>query len=256
MKFYLCIILNISICFSLLAQSESNTSFQGCGSGVIDLTEISSAGSNLFILHLPNNCYDCSLPISQIESLRQGEKETKFFLAIPTDGANLTCQSAKSWLQSKGLDFFTILKYPKGYNPAPTAALVYTFIKPGELGEVAAAEEILPEPIPDAVDPAVEAAENDEQLNLGPVEFAITDFYPNPFEDLVTLNFSTPQEENMVVRVLDIVGNEVYNGVFCINEEKSEVSFLIGDKDRLNSGVYLLRVELEDKVETLRLFKD
>lgn len=251
-KLYLCVILSILIAFSASAQDGEEAAFSNCMGQTVDLEALSSAGKTLFILHLPHDCKNCSLPLKQIEALRAEDSDARFFLAIPSDESTLNCNTAKLWLQNKGLAFFSLLKYPEGYNPAPTAALVYTLIKPGDLSEETTAEEILPDPVivspPDDVDTP--------PVNLGPVEFAIRDFYPNPFEDEVTLNFSTPQEEDLVVRVLDIVGNEVYSGAFCINQEKSEVSFLVGNKDELNAGVYLLRVELSDQVETIRLFKD
>lgn len=233
------------------AQEGDSGGFSNCNGQIVDMESLSSSGKTLFILHLPHDCKNCSLPLTQIQSLKESDANVKFYLAIPSDQSSLDCNTAKMWLMSKGLSFFTVLKYPEGYNPAPTASLVYTLIKPGDLSDETA-EDILPEP---AVEPAADLSEPDE-LDLGPTEFAIRDFYPNPFEDEVTLNFSVPQEEDFVVRVLDIVGNEVYTGAFCVNDEKNEVSFLVGPKDELNSGVYLLRVELSDRVETLRLFKE
>jgi hypothetical protein len=252
-KIYLCVFLSILIASVSFSQEEQEVAFKNCSGQAVDLEALSNAGKTLFILHLPNDCKNCSLPMTQIETLRNGDGDTRFFLAIPSEQTNLNCNTAKLWLQTKGLSFFSLLKYPDGYNPAPTAALVYTLIRPGDLSDETTAEEIMPDPV--VVSPA-DVAVDTTPVDIGPVEFAINDFYPNPFEDEVTLNFTTPGEEDLVVRVLDIVGNEVYSGAFCVNEEKSEVSFLVGPKDQLNSGVYLLRVELSDQVETIRLFKD
>lgn len=251
-KFYICLFLSTSILFNVSsAQDGDGGGFTNCNGQVVDMEGISENGKTIFILHLPHDCKNCSLPLTQIQSLKDEDANVRFFLAIPREKTSLDCNTANMWLISKGLSFFTVLKYPEGYNPAPTASLVYTLIKPGDLSDETT-EDILPEP---AEEPVADVVEPDE-LDLGPTEFAIRDFYPNPFEDEVTLNFTVPQEEDLVVRVLDIVGNEVYTGAFCVNDEKNEVSFLVGPKDELNSGVYLLRVELSDRVETLRLFKE
>ena len=84
--------------------------------------------------------------------------------------------------------------------------------------------------------------------NSAPVDFALQQNFPNPYNPTTTIYYSIPELSNIVLMVYDVLGNEVSE---LINEEKQpgyyEVSF---DATGLPSGVYFYQLKAGEFVET------
>ncbi len=78
-----------------------------------------------------------------------------------------------------------------------------------------------------------------------------TSAHPNPFNPSTTINFTLPNESNVVLRVFDVLGREVAE---LLNEVKSEGSHSVYfDASSLSSGVYFYTIEAGDKIITNRI---
>jgi hypothetical protein len=91
-------------------------------------------------------------------------------------------------------------------------------------------------------------AENEANL---PLEYALTQNYPNPFNPSTKIKYSIPQSSNVVIKVFDILGNEIET---LVNEEKSignyEVQF---DATNLPSAIYFYQLQAGNFVETKKM---
>ena len=81
--------------------------------------------------------------------------------------------------------------------------------------------------------------------------FNLSDNFPNPFNPTTTINYSIPKKSNVVIKVYDILGNEIEA---LVNEEKStgnyEVEF---DGSKLSSGVYFYQLKAGEYIETKKM---
>jgi hypothetical protein len=75
--------------------------------------------------------------------------------------------------------------------------------------------------------------------------------YPNPFNPTTRIKYSVPQSSNVVLKVFDILGNEIET---LVNEEKSigiyEVQF---DARGISSGVYFYTLTAGNFVENKKM---
>lgn len=77
-------------------------------------------------------------------------------------------------------------------------------------------------------------AKTDENL---PREFLLSDNYPNPFNPSTTITFSLPKKEHVVLKVFDVLGNEVLE---LVNETREAGTYRVDfDAADLASGVYI-----------------
>ena len=77
-------------------------------------------------------------------------------------------------------------------------------------------------------------------VNLIPKEFLISQNYPNPFNPTTVINYSVPKTSFIMLKVYDVLGNEV---AILVNEEKQAGSYKIEfNANRLASGVYFYRM--------------
>lgn len=75
---------------------------------------------------------------------------------------------------------------------------------------------------------------------------------PNPFRDQVVLNIAKIKDAQVKIIVLDVIGNQLYSSV-----EKAEVGYTKTiDLQRYAAGIYLMRVEYNDQMKTVRLVKE
>lgn len=90
--------------------------------------------------------------------------------------------------------------------------------------------------------------ENETQL---PKEFALIQNYPNPFNPSTTLTYHLPKTANVVLKVYDVLGNEIAT---LVNEEKPagvyDVEF---NGSGLSSTVYFYQLKANQFVETKKL---
>jgi hypothetical protein len=85
------------------------------------------------------------------------------------------------------------------------------------------------------------SVEDDEIEGGIPVEFTLLQNYPNPFNPSTKIKYTVPQSSNIVIKVFDILGNEIET---LVNEEKPvgtyELTWYAGN---LPSGVYFYRIQ-------------
>jgi hypothetical protein len=86
---------------------------------------------------------------------------------------------------------------------------------------------------------------------LIPTVFNLYQNYPNPFNPSTKIKYSIPQQFNVVIKVFDILGNEIET---LVNEEKQAGAYEITwYAEGLPSGVYFYRLQAGDFVETKKM---
>ncbi len=82
-------------------------------------------------------------------------------------------------------------------------------------------------------------------VDLGlPETYLLEQNYPNPFNPKTVINFQTPKEGLITLKVYDILGNETAT---LINENKTAGSYSIEfDASQLTSGIYYYKLTAED----------
>ena len=80
---------------------------------------------------------------------------------------------------------------------------------------------------------------NKEIISLN--DFALFQNYPNPFNSTSVIRYSVPQTSKVVIKVFDILGNEIET---LVNEEKSIGSYEITwIAENLPSGIYFYKIQ-------------
>ncbi|MDH3267924.1 MAG: YCF48-related protein [Ignavibacteria bacterium] len=91
----------------------------------------------------------------------------------------------------------------------------------------------------------------EEQNNGVPTEYNLTQNYPNPFNPSTTIKYSIPQSSNVVIKVFDVLGNEIET---LVNEEKPVGTYeLTWNAPNLPSGVYFYQLRAGSFVETKKM---
>ena len=84
-----------------------------------------------------------------------------------------------------------------------------------------------------------------------PTEFPLRQNFPNPFNPITTIQYSIPNRSNVVLKIYDILGNEVRT---LVNEEKEQGVYTINfDANNLASGLYLYRIQAGSFIETIKM---
>jgi hypothetical protein len=92
--------------------------------------------------------------------------------------------------------------------------------------------------------------EGTEDENL-PTEFTLDQNYPNPFNPVTTMQYSIPQRSNVILKVYDVLGNEVAT---LVNEEKPAGSYEVEfSAAGLSSGIYFYQLQAVNFVETKKM---
>ncbi len=90
----------------------------------------------------------------------------------------------------------------------------------------------------------------DADLNV-PTDFSISQNYPNPFNPSTKIEFQLPQEENVSMKIYDILGNEVAQ---IINEKRVAGSYIVElDGSNLTSGIYFYHISAGKFSQTKKL---
>jgi hypothetical protein len=89
------------------------------------------------------------------------------------------------------------------------------------------------------------------EKQTGPVTFKLNQNYPNPFNPKTTISFSLPKEENVTLRVYDLIGNEVDN-LFegKLASGKHEISW---SADNFASGIYFYTLHTDNVTMTKKM---
>jgi len=91
----------------------------------------------------------------------------------------------------------------------------------------------------------------EEEIDEIPTEYYLSQNYPNPFNPNTKIRYSVSQYSNVVIKVFDILGNEIET---LVNEEK-----LIGTyevtwyAEKLSSGVYFYQLRAGDYFDTKKM---
>jgi hypothetical protein len=87
--------------------------------------------------------------------------------------------------------------------------------------------------------------------NLVPVDFVMHQNFPNPFNPSTTIYYSIPELSNVVLKVYDVLGNEVS---ILVNEQKSAGNYKVEfDATELPSGIYFYKLQAGSFVETKKM---
>ncbi|HEY6905888.1 MAG TPA: T9SS type A sorting domain-containing protein, partial [Ignavibacteriaceae bacterium] len=84
-----------------------------------------------------------------------------------------------------------------------------------------------------------------------PMEYALFDNFPNPFNPSTTINYQLPKTGFVTLKVYDILGKEVAT---LVNEQKNQGRYSVNyDASRLASGVYIYQIRVNDYVSSKKL---
>jgi len=87
--------------------------------------------------------------------------------------------------------------------------------------------------------------------NILPDEYALEQNYPNPFNPTTKIKYSIPQSSKVVIKVYDVLGNEITT---LVNEEKPIGSYeLTWYAEGLPSGIYFYRLQAGSFIETKKM---
>jgi len=90
---------------------------------------------------------------------------------------------------------------------------------------------------------------DDEELLAN--QFELKQNYPNPFNPSTRINFSVPDASFIILKVYDILGNEV---AVLVNEEKQAGNYQIDfDASELTGGVYFYQLTTNSFVDTKKM---
>jgi photosystem II stability/assembly factor-like uncharacterized protein len=91
----------------------------------------------------------------------------------------------------------------------------------------------------------------EDEIDKIPTEFLLSQNFPNPFNSSSVIRYSIPQRSNIVVKVYDILGNEIET---LVNEEKTAGTFeLTWNASNLPSGVYFYQIKAGSFIETKKM---
>jgi flagellar hook assembly protein FlgD len=84
-----------------------------------------------------------------------------------------------------------------------------------------------------------------------PSDYILYQNYPNPFNPTTTFRYSIPQTSKVVIKVYDILGNEVAT---LMDEEKSVGTYeLTWNAASLSNGIYFYQLKAGDYVSTKKM---
>jgi hypothetical protein len=103
--------------------------------------------------------------------------------------------------------------------------------------------------------------EVENQSNEIPSQFTLEQNYPNPFNPSTKIRYSVPQSSNVIIKVFDILGNEIET---LVNEEKPagtyEITWYaanlpsgISARGGYASGIYFYTINAGSFIETKKM---
>ena len=192
-----------------------------CASSVFDYTT-SNLTSNYNDLYYSQNQNNCLVRISSANYL-----------------------TLEEWQQYSGKDSSSITEMPNFIEPyLHIDETIYTNIDSGAT-PISGIDADIDGHIRNPLTPDIGADEFDGPVGIyeeltQPVSFILGQNYPNPFNPSTKIKYSIPHSSNIVIKVFDILGNEV---VTLVNEEKRagtyEITWNTAD---LPSGVYFYQL--------------
>jgi photosystem II stability/assembly factor-like uncharacterized protein len=90
-----------------------------------------------------------------------------------------------------------------------------------------------------------------EEIDETPTDFSLSNNFPNPFNPLTKIKYSVPSSSNVLIKVFDILGNEIET---LVNQEKTTGTYEITwYAEQLPSGVYFYKLQAGSFVETKKM---
>ena len=91
----------------------------------------------------------------------------------------------------------------------------------------------------------------EQEISEIPTDYKLSHNYPNPFNPSTNIRYSIPQSSNIVIKVFDILGNEIET---LVNEDKPVGTYEITwYAEKLSSGIYFYRLQAGSFVETKKM---
>ena len=115
-----------------------------------------------------------------------------------------------------------------------------------------------PRPNPPGTKPDMGAYESplsvsgvEDYLSQIPNTYSLEQNFPNPFNPVTKIKYSVPQTSNVVIKVFDILGNEIET---LVNEEKQTSSYEITwYAENLPSGIYFYQLIAENFIKSKKM---
>jgi hypothetical protein len=91
----------------------------------------------------------------------------------------------------------------------------------------------------------------EEEIEEIPTSYVLSQNYPNPFNPSTKIKYSNPKRANVVIRVYDILGNEIET---LVKEEKPAGTYEITwNAANLPSGVYFYQIKTGEFIQTKKM---
>ncbi|NUM63620.1 MAG: T9SS type A sorting domain-containing protein [Ignavibacteriaceae bacterium] len=91
----------------------------------------------------------------------------------------------------------------------------------------------------------------DDEINIIPEDYVLYQSYPNPFNPSTTIKYSVPNDDNVSLKVFDILGREVE---LLVDEYKNAGTYSIEfNASRFASGVYFYQLQSGRFIETKKM---
>jgi photosystem II stability/assembly factor-like uncharacterized protein len=91
----------------------------------------------------------------------------------------------------------------------------------------------------------------EQEISEIPMTHNLTNNFPNPFNPSTKIKYSVPQTANVIIKVFDILGNEIET---LVNEQKNSGTYEITwYAEQLPSGIYFYRLQAGSFVETKKM---
>jgi hypothetical protein len=95
-----------------------------------------------------------------------------------------------------------------------------------------------------------EVTEVEENNILQPSKYSLKQNYPNPFNSSTNISYTIPNESFVNISVYNVIGERVKT---LVNKRQSQGNYeAVFDGSGLNSGVYLIRMQADSYVETIK----
>ncbi|MBD3340061.1 MAG: T9SS type A sorting domain-containing protein, partial [Candidatus Lokiarchaeota archaeon] len=85
---------------------------------------------------------------------------------------------------------------------------------------------------------------SDEPVAQQPLAYSLDQNYPNPFNPYTSIRYTIPNEENVTLKVYNIIGEEIAT---LVNEKKQPGSYTVRfDASHLPSGIYIYQIKTQN----------
>ena len=94
------------------------------------------------------------------------------------------------------------------------------------------------------VDTSLVILSNDSESNI-PMNFHLSENYPNPFNPITTINFSVPQDQMVKIEIIDLNGrliNTIHEGITKTGEHIVRWNATDHNHNPVSTGVYFYRL--------------